>query len=365
MPTRKLAAALLFLVLAGTGLAADWKADLMSYLGEKQDYAGAFQYLKGQVPGLEGADRQTADALLAFLASKTAGRTAEEDLISDYYEKYSDNDPEFGFLDEMTIRAFLAFWGRWKTAYPLVSDLNFLSPASARGPAPVPAAIEVGMELLNDAYYRVSLGPYTLEGGHWARGFHILTIPVSDMLHSSGNFDFVLDLKRGDLIVRRTIRIAVEVADVAPAAVVPPRPELTVENSYKSPPARPQAAGMEGQIDLYVGDKLILRSRKLAVVTPPINIPIPGPSMPNQKPYMPTPTTGPLASGVSILDALALTYKTLKDLLSKKPPKPSPPVYQKVSAMEYAFTRTGADGAPSEARAVVRLNPARGRILRD
>ncbi len=122
---------------------------------------------------------------------------------------------------------------------------------------------------------------------------------------------------------------------------------------------------MVGQIDLYVGDKLILRSRKLPVVTPPINIPIPGPSMPNQKPYMPTPTTGPLASGVSILDALALTYKTLKDLLAKKPPKPSPPVYQKVTTLEYSFTRAEADGAPSEVRALVRIKPARGRILRD
>lgn len=362
--TRRLAVPFLLLVLAGTSGAADWKAELMAYLGPRQDFAGAFRYLKGQAAGLEGADRQTADALLAFLASKTGDRAVEEDLVADYYEKYTDNDPEFGFLDEMTIRAFLVFWGRWKAAYPLASDMNFLSPASVRGPAPLPAVIEVGMELLNDAYYRISLGPYTLEGGFWPRGFHILTIPVSDMLHSSGNYDFVLDLKRGDLIVRRTIRIAVEVAGVAAASPVP-RPALTVENSYKSPPTRPEATGMEGQIDLYVGDKLILRSKKLAVVTPPINIPIPGPSMANQKPYMPTPKTGPLVSGVSILDALALTYKTLKDLLAKKPPKPSPPVYQKVTTLEYAFSRTDADGAPSEARAVVKLNPSRGSVLRE
>ena len=122
---------------------------------------------------------------------------------------------------------------------------------------------------------------------------------------------------------------------------------------------------MEGQIDLYVGDKLILRSKKLAVVTPPIDIPIPGPSMPNQKPYMPTPRTGPAVSGVSILDALALTYKTLKDLLARKPPKPSAPVYQKVTTLEYFYTRTEADGAPSEARAQVKINPARGLIIRE
>ena len=38
-----------------------------------------------------------------------------------------------------------------------------------------------------------------------------------------------------------------------------------------------------------------------------------------------------MMSGVNILDALALAYKAIKDLVAKKPPKPSAPSYQKVS----------------------------------
>ena len=48
--------------------------------------------------------------------------------------------------------------------------------------------------------------------------------------------------------------------------------------------------------------------------------------MQGQKPYMPPPKNDPMMSGVNILDALALAYKAIKDLVAKKPPKPSGPV---------------------------------------
>ena len=89
-----------------------------------------------------------------------------------------------------------------------------------------------------------------------------------------------------------------------------------------------------------------------------------GPSMMGTKPYLPPPTTDPMANSVSILDAIAVTYKVLKDLLSKKPPVPSPPSYQKVTSLTFSFTKAGADGTLSEARALVRLENARAIVLR-
>jgi hypothetical protein len=359
---RKISLTGLFFLAFGLASAADWKSELLSCLGPRPDYLKALNLLAEQVKGMEAGDRQTADALLPYLARKL-GRTAEEqDLISDYYEKYKDNDPEFGFLDDPAHRDFLDFWMRWKSSYPLVSNMSFLlRPEGAA--STLPAGIEIGLDLLNNAYYKISLGPYALEGGFWPRGFHIVTVPVEGLFDRSGTYEFSLDLKSGALVLRKPIRIEVNVSSVARLGSLPPA-FPAVEDGNKPRPAPPVQSNLEGDLSLYVGGKLIMTSRKLAVRMPPINIPIPGPSMRGTKPYLPPPKTDPMANSVSILDALALTYMTLKDLLSKKPPAPSAPSYQKVTSLSFSFDRAAGDGPVSGARADVRLDPLRGVILR-
>ena len=374
---RKGCAVVLFLLATGLGSparAADWKAEFLTYLGAKPDYRRAMEFLMAQVKGMEETDRQTAAALLPYLAWKTGDPAGERHLVSDYFEKYLDNDPEFGFLDDFTLRDFLNFWGRWKSRYPLISAVNFLySPANTG--STLPAGLEIGLDLMNDAYYKISLGPYTLEGGFWPRGFHIITVPVKGLFERSGTYDFTLDLKpgagppspgpggAGDIIVRKPIRIAVELTSVAsarpPASVLP---EVRIPS--KPAQASPAAPGLSGELSLYVDGKLVMRSRKIAAKAPPINIPLGGPSMMGTKPYLPPPKTDPMANGVSVLDAIALTYKVLKDLISKKPPIPSPPSYQKVTSLSFSFTRAEADGTSSDAKASVRLENARAIVLR-
>lgn len=218
----------------------------------------------------------------------------------------------------------------------------------------------MGLELLNDAYYRISLGPYILEGGHWRRGFHILTIPVRGLFEREGAYEFLLDLRAGDLIVRKPINIEIVVADLA--APAPSPRSLASPASYAGVPT---VSAMEGEISFYVDGKLILKSRKITPKPPPLSFPLPGPSMPGQKPYLPPPKTDPMASGVSIIDALALAYKAIKDLTARKPPKPSPPAYRKVDSLAFSYIRTTAEGLPSSARAGVTLALSPGRVFRE
>jgi len=355
---KRTAAALVMLLALGSGLRADWKSELLALLGSRPDYQAAWDYLAAEAAKMEPEDRQTASALLPYLAGKLGDTVREQDLTAAYFETYRDNDPDFGFLDYVTLRDFLSFWTRWKRAYPLVYDLNLLS--YAKPPVTgIPATVEVGLELLNDAFYRISLGPYVLEGGHWPRGFHILTIPVGDLFARSDSYDFVLDLKSGDLVVRKTVRIRVDVADMAPPSAPAPKEALF------SADGAPMKAIQQGEIYLYVDGKLVLRSRKLAAKPAPLSFPLPGPSMPGQKPYMPPPKDNPMASGVNILDALALAYKAIKDLLAKKPSKPSPPSYSKVSALAFEYARRTAEGETSSARASISLVPVKAAVLRE
>lgn len=355
---KRTAAGFLMALALAAGLRADWKTDLNARLGRNPDYRAAWDFLSVESKKLEPEDKQTAAFILPFFAARLGDKDAEMTLVSDYFETYLDNDPDFGFLDEYTLRDFLTFWASWKRLYPLVHDVNLLS--YSRTPATgLPASVDVGLELLNEAFYRISLGPYILEGGHWPKGFHILTIPLRDLFTRSDTYDFVLDLKAGDLVVRKPVRVQVDIADIAPSRAPAP------EERFEPPPSLPSRPIQEGEISVYIDGKLVLKSRKIAAKPAPFSFPLGGPLMQGQKPYMPPPKNDPLMSGVNIVDALALAYKAIKDLVSKKPPKPSAPSYQKVSVLSFAYSRTTSAGQSVSARASLSLPPSRAVILRD
>ncbi|MGZ5478906.1 MAG: hypothetical protein ACXWGZ_04890 [Candidatus Aminicenantales bacterium] len=356
---KRIAAGLLIAFALTAALRADWRTELNARLGRNPDYRAALDYLVEQSKTLEPEDKQTAAFILPFLAARLDDKEGERTLVADYFETYFDNDPDFGFLDEYTLRNFIAFWISWKRVYPLVHDVNLLS--YSRTPATgLPASVDVGLEILNEAFYRVSLGPYILEGGHWPKGFHILTIPLRDLFARSDTYEFILDLKAGDLIVRKPVRVQVEIADIAPSRGPAP------EERFAPPPATSAKPIQEGEILVYIDGKLVLRSRKIAARPAPFTFPLGGPLMRGQKPYMPPPTNDPMMmNGVNIVDALALAYKAIKDLVAKKPPKPSAPSYQKVSVLSFAYSRTTSAGQSVSARASLSLPPARAVILKE
>lgn len=357
--TKRIAAVLVLVLASAAFLRADWKSELNARLGPDPDYRAAWDFLAEEAKKLEAEDKQTAAFILPYLAAKIGDRDAERDLTAEYFETYQDNDPDFGFLDVRPLRELLTFWAGWKRIYPLVYDVNFLS--YSRTPATgLPASVDIGFELLNEGLYRLSLGPYVLEGGLWPKGFHILTIPLRGLFDRSDTYEFTLDLKAGDIICRRPVRIRVEIADMGPA------PAPIRRDEYLAPPSDiPLRPIREGEISLYVDGKLVLKSRKIAARATPFTFPLGGPLMRGQKPYMPPPTTDPMMSGVNILDALALAYKAIKDLVAKKPPKPSPLSYQKVTSLSFAYSRTTSGGQSVSARASLSLPPSRAVILRD
>jgi hypothetical protein len=356
--TRRTAAALLLVSSLIPGLRADWKSELLSRLWPRPDYKAAWEYLVEESKNLEPEDRQTAGVLLPYLASKNGDAVRERDLAVEYFETYRDNDPDFGFLDDVTRRDFLFFWARWKRSYPLVYDLNLLS--YDRSPATgLPATVDVGLDLLNEAFYRISLGPYILEGGHWTSGFHILTIPLNGLFERSDQVEFILDLKAGDLVIRKPVRIRIDLADV-----FTPSPSIPRESVFREAKA-PARAIEAGEISLYVDGKLVLKSRKISPKPAAFTFPLGGPSMQGQQPYMPPPKDDPMARGVNILDALALAYKALKDLVARKPPPPSLPSYQKVDSLSFAYARTTGEGRTVSARASVTLVPSRAAEFRE
>ncbi len=358
--------------LVATVRAADWKGELMTYLNTRNpDYAGALAFLEKTSPTLEGDALQSARALLPFLAEKTGNFLKEEDGIVDYFEKYKGNDADLSFLDLGTFQNYMTFLFKWKTSYPLITEVNFLNSGQASSSA-FPSHVELGLKVESDMLYRVVLGDVIIEGGSWKSGFHILNIPVADLFERSGSYDLILYLKSGDYVVRKPIRLTVDikVSERAGGTFAPVQQVFPViRKKEDKPSAAPEGSliSMEGLISLYVDNKLIMSSRKFTPKSPPISIPIGGPQMQGQKPYLPPPRNDIMANSVSILDAIALAYKTFKDLIKKKPEKAMTfkPSYQKVSNMAFSYSREAAEGRLSIVRAILTLSTPGAAIVRE
>lgn len=357
MIKRTYAAGFILLVLA-LNLSADWKQEVLGYLSPGRDYPAARAYLRENFAKIDPLEKSDALGLIAYLARMTGDGRDEQDRIVEYFETYGDTDPAFDLPDELLRRDFVTFWARWKSAYPLVTGLVFLERAGESDPSP-PARLEIGLELLNGAYYKVSISDRVLEGGLWQRGFHILKLPFSTGYDKPGSLEFDLDLKTGGMVVRKRITVEVDVRTAGPTASLPP---VQAAAPGRLPPPRL----VEGEVSLYVGDKLILKSKKLSSKTAPIKFKIPGPSAPGTKPFLAPKKDDFMLNTVSIVDALALAYQTVKDLIKKKKAGPaSPPVYQKTQQLAFSFTREGPDSGEVVYRGSVSMKPATAIVLRD
>jgi hypothetical protein len=352
-------AAVLVLVALAPFLRADWKEDLKGYLDPPlRDFAGAKAFLIGGRDGLEEQDRQAVDALLAFLARKSGDPRDELDRTVAFFETYGDTEPAFDFLDDALAREFMLFWGNWKRSYPLASAFVLLQRVDDEDLSP-PSRIEVGLDLLNDALYRVTGGGAVIAGGLWQRGFHILRLPVGDGYDRTGEIAFDLDLKVPGLIVRKRVRVKVDV-QASPVYSLPP----VAPAAGKAPP--PAARPVEGEVALYIGDKLILKSQRLSSKPSPIKIPIPGPSPWGTKPYIVPRKDSPQFNQVSILDAVNLAIQAIKDIgKRRKAAAAIPPSYRKTQALGFSFTRPVPAGGTVRYSATVSLDAARGTVAAD
>ncbi len=357
MNKRIFASGFVLLVLA-LDLSADWKQEVLGYLSPRRDYPAARAYLRENYSKIDPLEKSNALGFIAYLARMTGDSQDEQDRIAEYFETYGDTEPAFDLPDELLRRDFVMFWAKWKSTYPLVTGLVFLERPSESNPSP-PARLEVGLNLLNGAYYKVSVSDQVLEGGLWQQGFHILKLPFSGSYDKPGSLEFNLDLMTEGMVIRKRIMVEVDVRATRSTASLP-----LVQTAVPSPSPPPRL--VEGEVSLYIGDKLILKSKKLSSKTAPIKFKIPGPSAAGTKPYLAPKKDDPILNTVSILDAVALAYQTVKDLVKKKKAEPpSAPSYQKTQQLAFSFARESPDSGEVIYKGFVSIKPAAATVLRD
>jgi hypothetical protein len=336
---RKILPLFFSLLCISSGLNADWMSDVSSCL-ENEDYEAAVNYLRSHLKEIGETPAPVVSGLLAYSYHRLQDKKKEYKWLGEYFENYRGEEIIFDFLDDSTYRNITHYLMLWKAKYPYVSELALIKSEIYQGPNP-PDRLIIGIDIESDAYYRLSDGKRIMAGGLLKKGFNSMHIKTADFFQKSGAHTYVLDLKMGDLVVSKELEF-----DVKLDSSVKARKEVKVTDMPIQNP--------EFKISMYVGDELILESKKLAYENLPLKFHLP-PWPENRSPYGPIYEDEFALNSFSIPGAVAAIYQLFRELKNGKKEFKQPKPVQKQMQVRTTFLRPTTDGDAEEFRAVITL----------
>lgn len=223
-----------------------------------------------------------------------------------------------------------------QTPPPVVLEIGLIDSDSYRGTSP-PARLIVGLELSQDALYKLIHNKATLKGGRFLKGFNSFSLETDKFFESSGIHTYILELKVENRIIRQEFEIAVEMEDQSPRVTE----ETPAENK-------------EYSVLMYIGDQLVASSKKLPTSEPSKKIEVPPP--PYQiNPYASAAEPDYNVTGVPIFATAIALYQTIKDLTAKKDKDVRPQPIRKKSLVTSTFLRSSPDGQVYKVNATIEL----------
>lgn len=294
------------------GLAFDWKSEVANYLAQGAGFEQAAHYLEEQLASLTDEDKPVACGLLAFFFNRLGDREKEYQRLGEYFEKYGPVERSYEFLPLSVRNALILYLRDWILRYPWVLKIGFVESSSAQAKPAAnspPQQLILGIEMANEAYYKLSRGKEVLKGGQFKRGFNSLTIESDKFFIKPGTHSFVLELKAGSLVVWREV-----VVDV----------RLNVFGVLGNQGQEAQAS--EYILKMFLGDTLLALIRKTVTAMPRMKIETPPPSG-VYDPWGPGYQNKPeIPNTFPILGIPALISELLKSLKNKDEIEPVPPV---------------------------------------
>lgn len=212
-----------------------------------------------------------------------------------------------------------------QTPPPVVLEIGLIDSDSYRGTSP-PSRLIVGLELSQDALYKLTHNKTTLKGGRFLKGFNSFSLETDNFFEGSGVHTYILELKVEDRIIRQKFEIAVEIEGQTQGVM----PETLAENK-------------EYSVLMYIGDQLVASSKKLPTSEASKKIEVPPP--PYQiNPYASAAEPDYNVTGAPIFATAIALYQIIKDLTAKKDEDVRPQPIRKKSLITSTFLRSSPDG---------------------
>ena len=331
----------------------DWHEEAAQAL-TKKTYGSLLENLGGRYTGLEAGQKADAAAILAYCAKKTGDETAEMRWLVDYFDVQNAKDSGFVFLDFSVQTDVLGFLNEWKLRFPWVTSIALVK--GVGDDVIIPQGIlPLVIEIQNRAYYKFSEGSTVVKGGEFLPGFNVIGLDANLLFAHSGKRVYFLELKSGPLILKKQIDLDVNVDWPAPpVAETPAIPQEIPAGT--APPGQVR----EYQLSMYVGGDLVMTSTKTETIRPLfLGLPLsnnPAFLKPDYYTKRGDPWLSPNFNTFSIIDAIGLLYKALKDLWGKKKGQNvEPPRIQTVQDLSLKFRTRNASGYESELKVELNL----------
>jgi hypothetical protein len=220
---------------------------------------------------------------------------------------------------------------------PLISGVSLVKSLSYNRDVP-PMRIILGIDLRKEAHYKLLDEEGVLRGGLFMKGFNVLHIDSPGYFEKSGLHTFTLDVISGNVHQTRTISLEIKVD----------APKLPEKKS--APPKE-----IKYNLSMYVGDRLIISSKKLPGQVLGFKFDLPKIDAPD--PFKPPDKGDPMLNSVSIIDVALIAAKMLTGLVLKKDEEKKEYIVQKYQQVTLTFMKKDPLGIPRKVTAVMTLRP--------
>lgn len=334
----KKAIVLLYLmIILAIFLCAQWETDISQWL-ESKDYKRATDFLLGCFEETSKIQRPDVCGLLAYSFGKLKDKRNEYRWVQQYFESYRGQDLNLNFLTISTWKDMNDYISGWKERYPLVTEMALIKSDVYYDNTP-PSHISIGIDIKNMAYYKLSDETNVIKGGRFLQGFNSIQLEANSLFDRSGSHIYFLDLKTGDFILRKEIRI-----DIA----------LDTEENKEKNETIAVARNPQYKLSMYIGDELV--ATRTSKFQQKLSLNIEKPPLPeNYDPYDMVREDNPMANSASIFQALALAQEIIKSLSSKKDKEKRFDPLEKSQKIRTTFFRKDSGGIEREVSAEITL----------
>jgi len=338
MAIKKNFAFIILLAVSAQVLPAQWKDDVAGIFRGTRDYKSIAELVLARLAKMDAADKPDASGLLAFCFNKLNDKTNEVKWIVEYFETYRAADSGYAFLDLVAQAEVIGTISQWRSRYPFVPEIALIA-GIGDTPIIIQGILPLGFDLTADAYFKFFEGSNVLKAGLFKSGPNILSLDANDLFLRPGKRTYFLELKAGELILKKEIDLEI---DVSSPRVEPVAPSLKRQPLYY-------------KLSMYVGGELVMASQKTENAVP-LKLDV----RPNQNPFGYKPDyyvtrNNPGGNFLSIFDAIGVLYQLLKDLFKKKDGKAEPPKIQLVQEMTISNKQKDADGNDRETKVSIKL----------
>jgi hypothetical protein len=220
----------------------------------------------------------------------------------------------------------------------VVIEIGLIGERTGKTLAP-PEKLVIGIDISMEAYYKFSYKENVIKGGLLKRGLNIVDIDAIGLFEESGAHVYFLDLKIGDLILKKEIEIDIQLDS--------PSVDSGTQRQVRDP---------EYELSMFVGNQLIVTGKKVPFKGASFEIekpPLPegyGPFYEIEKEYK-----SPMLNSFSIIDAAGVVFYLIKKAIEKKKRQKSVRPIQKHKQLTVTFLRRDSEGVSREINALIEL----------